>query len=140
MESSITRFTDDCPIAYSRVESVLADSDRWVTTSELRYYIGHYGSTSWVDVYKGFVTDGATVPRWLWWLIPPWGAYGNAVIVHDYLCTHKHIVKDGALLKVSDVEIDDILKESLKIGGVKAWQQKVIYSGVVLYRKLGLRD
>lgn len=36
-------------------------------------------------VPEGFVTDGATVPRWLWALFPPVCEYFPAAIVHDYL-------------------------------------------------------
>lgn len=38
-----------------------------------------------VDVPAGFVTDFASVPRLLWPLFPPWGRYGKAAVMHDYL-------------------------------------------------------
>jgi hypothetical protein len=37
-----------------------------------------------VTVPVGFVTDFASVPRILWWAIPPWGPYSRAAVVHDY--------------------------------------------------------
>ena len=36
-------------------------------------------------VPAGFVTDFASVPRVFWSIIPPWGKYGRAAILHDYL-------------------------------------------------------
>lgn len=37
-------------------------------------------------ITKGFVTDGASCPFFLWWLCPPVGdAFGEAAVVHDYL-------------------------------------------------------
>jgi len=39
-----------------------------------------------VTVPAGFITDGASVPRPLWWFIPSWGSYSRAAVVHDYLC------------------------------------------------------
>ena len=39
-----------------------------------------------ITVPKGFTSDGASVPRPLWWFLPTWGRYSSAAIVHDYLC------------------------------------------------------
>jgi len=38
-----------------------------------------------ITIPKGFVTDYASVPRYLWWLYPPVGGYDDAAVVHDYL-------------------------------------------------------
>ena len=38
-----------------------------------------------VTVPAGFITDGVTSPRILWWLYPPVGRYFAAAAVHDYL-------------------------------------------------------
>ncbi len=38
-----------------------------------------------ITVSAGAVTDMATIPRWLHWLIPPDGL-GGAAIIHDRLC------------------------------------------------------
>ncbi len=38
-----------------------------------------------IKVFKGFVTDGASVPHSLQWLYNPYGKYINAAVVHDYL-------------------------------------------------------
>lgn len=38
-----------------------------------------------ITIFKGFVTDGASVPHSLQWLYNPYGKYINAAVVHDYL-------------------------------------------------------
>lgn len=38
-------------------------------------------------VPSGFVTDFATVPRFLHWLVSPYGAYTRAAVLHDWLLT-----------------------------------------------------
>lgn len=47
----------------------------------------HLSNGDKMIVEKGFITDFASVPKWLWWLFPP--RKGNeadiAFIVHDYL-------------------------------------------------------
>lgn len=38
-----------------------------------------------VSVPAGFVTDFASIPKFLWNLLPPTGTYGKAAVVHDYM-------------------------------------------------------
>ncbi|ALF22007.1 DUF1353 domain-containing protein [Fusobacterium animalis] len=38
-----------------------------------------------IKVFKGFITDGASVPKSLQWLYNPYGKYINAAVIHDYL-------------------------------------------------------
>lgn len=38
-----------------------------------------------IKVFRGFITDGASVPKSLQWLYNPYGKYINAAVVHDYL-------------------------------------------------------
>jgi hypothetical protein len=40
-----------------------------------------------VVVPAGTMTDGASVPRPLWWFLPPWGDEATLpAVLHDYLC------------------------------------------------------
>ena len=39
-----------------------------------------------ITIPKSFLTDGATVPRIFWCLIPPYHRYLPAAIIHDYQC------------------------------------------------------
>ena len=36
-------------------------------------------------IHKGYVSNGASVPRILWGIYSPYGTYTNPAIVHDYL-------------------------------------------------------
>lgn len=38
-----------------------------------------------ITVPINFITDMASIPRPLWTLYPPWGKYGPAAILHDWL-------------------------------------------------------
>ena len=38
-----------------------------------------------IEVPAGFETDFASVPRLFWRVVPPWGRYSPAAVVHDYL-------------------------------------------------------
>lgn len=39
-----------------------------------------------VIVGADFVTDGASVPRFIWAIYPPFGPWSRAGVLHDYLC------------------------------------------------------
>lgn len=43
------------------------------------------GSATFV-VPRGFITDFASVPKFLWWLFGPTGLWTWAAILHDWLC------------------------------------------------------
>lgn len=47
----------------------------------------------------GFVTDFATVPSALTWLIPTYGKYTKAAVVHDFLCDRLNREHAGNRLK-----------------------------------------
>lgn len=51
--------------------------------SPLRYFLTSYSIS--IEIPSGFITDYASVPRLFWSWIPPWGEYGPAAILHDYL-------------------------------------------------------
>ncbi|EAA23052.1 hypothetical protein [Fusobacterium vincentii ATCC 49256] len=38
-----------------------------------------------IKVFRGFITDGASVPKSLQWIYNPFGKYINAAVIHDYL-------------------------------------------------------
>lgn len=38
-----------------------------------------------ITVPKDFITDGASVPRFLWCIFPPTGRYFYAAVIHDYI-------------------------------------------------------
>lgn len=43
------------------------------------------GGPDFVRVKPGFITDLASTPRLFWNLVPPFGRYTAAAVVHDYL-------------------------------------------------------
>ena len=76
---------------------------------------------------KHFFTDLATVPRFLWGVISPWGRDELAFIVHDWLLEYKK--KD-----YSKKFIDQQMYEFQKLVGVGPLRAKIMYEGV---RKFG---
>lgn len=64
--------------------SPMADGKRWIIRSDFGYDVSEEGSGETINIPVGFMTDFASVPRLLWGMIPRWGKYGNAAVVHDY--------------------------------------------------------
>ena len=75
-------------------------------------------------VPKGFTTDFASVPRFFWRLVPPWGRYSPAAVVHDYL------YRTG---KASRKEADRVFLRLMKQLDVPCWKRWVMYWGVRLF-------
>jgi hypothetical protein len=67
------------------VVSPLADGKTWVIVRHFGYDVGAENSGDHIGVAIGFKTDFATVPRPFWIILPKWGRYGNATVIHDWL-------------------------------------------------------
>ncbi len=77
-----------------------------------------------VTVPRGFVTDGATVPRAFWWLFPPAGRYFLAAAVHDYLLEYEGNWR----------EANRKFKDALLEQGVSRWVTYTMFSAVQVYQ------
>jgi hypothetical protein len=105
------------------------DGVTWYLNKPFSYDLGVEGSGNTIDVPAGFTTDFASVPKVFWNLLPPWGKYGPASVLHDWLYwnqTTTREVADGILreamqvCKVSVVDIN-IIYDGVRIGGQHAW-------------------
>lgn len=136
--STFTNFVGEEQLRYNKALSLAAGVSLWDTLPGFRYYVGEKGSNRWVDVESGFVTDGATIPRFLWWLLPPIEEYTQCTTLHDKLCSTYYIIElvDGVEQRtpVTRKEIDQILKESMDVLEVTPWKKKLIMAGVTVHR------
>lgn len=135
--SEFTRFSAPVAIEYAHAESKKLGRDLWRVTDGFKYYVGEENSDKWIDVPRGYLTDGASVPRMLWAVVPPWGSYGAAVIVHDILCEYLTVTLAGKPHKISRVEADRILAEAMQVLGVPKGLMDKINIAVSSYREVG---
>lgn len=82
-------------------------------------------------VPKGFRTDLASVPRFLWAFIPPFGNVSKGAVVHDYLCIYD--AYDG---KMTQKEADQVFYKLLVRHGVYKWKAKLMYFAVRIAQRL----
>jgi|ERR1700752_2442748 len=134
--SDFTRFSGDVMTSYAADASSILDLDLWRVMKGFRYYVGNKDSNKWVEVPRGYLTDGASVPRILWAVIPPWGRYGAATIVHDILCEYLSLTVDGKPCKITREQADNILFEAMKVLEVDEEQYDLIRAGVANYRRM----
>lgn len=80
-----------------------------------------------VEVPKGFVCDLASIPRFLWALLPPFGLYTTAAVVHDKLCCYE--AYDG---QMSYAEADKIFLKLMLEDGVNPTLANLMYWAVNL--------
>lgn len=101
----------------------LGDGRRWKLIEPFEYYRTGREHVRYT-VPAGFITDFASVPRLLWPILPPYGRYGKAAVLHDYL------YRSGI---VGRCEADIIFKEAMEVLGVARWKRRVLYAGVRLF-------
>ena len=78
----MSRFTGPLSVLYG--ESV--DGRGAVLLEPLVWECDELGSGFTVTIPAGYMSDGASVPWFLWWFLPPWGDKATrAAILHDYL-------------------------------------------------------
>jgi len=79
-------------------------------------------------VPTGFITDLASIPRALQWLIPVNGRHRAAAIVHDYLYCKRGQLPGGET--ASRKEADQVFKEAMKSAGVNWFTRQTMYAAV----------
>lgn len=109
-----------------------ADWKLWRLEQKLSYEIGALGSGNLIEVPPGFVTDGATIPRLFWALLPTWGSYSRAAAVHDYTVTK--ILEGDPLPNAPDLlACDNIFWEATGVCNTPYLLRVLLYLGVRYY-------
>jgi len=99
----------------------LPDGRNWEVKAPFAYL------TAWhwhFTVPTGFKTDLASIPRVFWNILPPFGKYTEAAVLHDWLYRTHLVPRPDA---------DDVLLEAMELCRVPVWQREVIYWAVRLF-------
>lgn len=91
----------------------------WMLAMPVDYTIG--SSNLGIRVPQGFVTDFASVPRFLWSALPPQDQYMLPAVIHDYLYWEQPCTKEQA---------DNLLAIAMMEQKVDRWKQRAVYSAV----------
>jgi hypothetical protein len=93
----------------------------WELLEPFTYYTDELPVEHAIHVPAGFHTDFASTPRFLWWLFPPWGTYGKAAVIHDFLYQTK---------PWSRGRCDEIFLDGMTVLGV-SWTTRTTMYGAV---------
>ena len=110
-----------------------ADQDYWVLHQPIGWIPDEIDGPGVirVDVPRGFVTDLASIPSWLWPVMTKSGRYGNAAIYHDWLYVEQlcdRATADRVFNRaLVDMGVDDATRNmiwaAVRVFGGKAWKQ-----------------
>ena len=96
---------------------------KWYKRAKWELMEEYISTNQVVNVPKGFITDGASIPSFMRWLFSPTGRYFGAAIIHDYIIvTHsdwdyanRQFAAEMKALKIKP------WRRSLMVGAVKLW-------------------
>ncbi len=94
------------------------DGVNWRLTQDFIYDSDMLGR---ITVPAGFLTDFASTPQALWTDLPPYGRYGPAAVVHDWLYWTQPCTREKA---------DAVLFEAMGELGVDSRRRYLIFEGV----------
>lgn len=105
-----------------RLISIPPDYELFEVPVDFEYHVGKEDSGEVVRIPKGFITDGASIPKFAWSIIGgPLGRYAAAAVVHDYLY-HKKIY--------SRSKADAIFLEAMGVLKVPWWKRRTMWLAV----------
>lgn len=131
-----TEFDAALSIEYDADASQALGKDYWRVLNGFKFYLDDPTEEKLVFVPAGYLTDGATVPRMFWSLLPPWGSYGQAAVVHDILCERLAISVHGINSTITRAQADSAFKQAMVSLKVPRWKRNVMYIAVRVFAKV----
>ena len=123
-------YSNDGFVSYADDASLLLEKDYWYLKHPLKVDITMGDDFYEIHIPKGYLTDGASVPRILWSICPKWDKSHKAVILHDYLCEYGIVTINGKPTQISREEIDKIFLLALKYEGLSKLKYSIMYGAV----------
>lgn len=123
-------------VGYHKDASIALGADCWQVMQPFTYRTRNPHCVETVTIPAGFLTDGASVPRAFWSMLPPWGIYGQPAVVHDYLCESLMVMQDNRMVRITRQQADSIFAETLAAINVPLGKRVILEQGVDLYRNM----
>jgi hypothetical protein len=120
----VSKFTESIGDLYI---SPVGDGRTFILKNEFSFYLCKKRGDI-ITVPSGFHTDGASIPLIFRWLLPRWGKYGKAAILHDYLYRAKF---------KSRKDSDLIMLRAMSVLKVCKWQKTAIYNTLRMFGWFG---
>lgn len=136
----MSSFTD--PLDVRILQREIKTRGLYKLLKEFTYEIGEEGSGVLVEVPAGFVTDLASVPWFIRWLISPGGLHAKASVIHDYLYSKGVIQTKGVTQTETPTRLraDQIMKEAMVVLKVPCIRRWMIYKAVRWFAKSAFKN
>ncbi|BBP82466.1 hypothetical protein PHLH8_21080 [Pseudomonas sp. Pc102] len=123
----------DAPLdtRYDREASEVLGADHWRILTPFRLMLS---DRQWAAVPTGILTDGGSIPRVMHGIIPPWGKFGQAYVMHDQLCEYLSLTVDGRPSPIARVRCDSLLYVGMQVLGGTPEEIAAVQAGVDLFR------
>lgn len=94
-----------------------------------------------ISIPRGFITDGATIPKLFWNILSPFGRFFKSCALHDYICLMAKLKNNEAPTLKEGISIatqyrkraDTLLALSMKKQGIALWRRLLIMANVRAY-------
>lgn len=96
----------------------------WVLIDQFEFRYRDAGHVRRLIVPRGFLTDFASVPQVFRVFLPPWGKYGQASVIHDWMYWDQSLTRGAA---------DRVFLDGMQTLGVWGPARWIIYAGVRLF-------
>jgi len=110
------------------------DGRHWKLLSPFKYCADLGADGELITVPAGFISDLASIPRFLWDLYPPEGQWDWGAVVHDYLYVMAGVIP-GATRTYSKLDADNIFRDALALQGVGPITRNLMYAAVRRFGK-----
>lgn len=136
--SSFTKFDAPLNVTFNKEASRILKDEYYMAETGFIFYLNYEDKRKYVRVDRGFLSDGASIPKPFRWLLPRWGKYGQAAVLHDKLCETFEVIEfvEGVEFKrpVTRFEIDAIFYLAMDVLEVNKLVSGTIRTFVDLYR------
>ena len=95
---------------------------KWKLFLPFTYHIGSKRSNRYIQVPKDFEMDFASIPKFLFWLLPWWAKFNKSSPIHDFLYRVKRVMGKPITRK----KADDIWLESMLVDFRNHWGGKLV--------------
>lgn len=113
--SSFTQFSGELHTVKASDTIGFLDGDYRYIDPGFEFYLDEASPEEKVIIERGYLTDGASIPKPIRWFLRPWGKYGQCAVVHDKLCE----TWATNLRKLSNrKEVDEIFFKSMEVAGI----------------------
>lgn len=138
--SDFTNFDATLQVVYDKRATQLLGRKFYKVTQSFRFFRSREEPNVWAYVPAGYLSDGASVPRLFQWLIPAWGRYGQAAVLHDILCDTLQLFKNGVPVGITRREADHLFLDGMIAAKVPWYTRWVLFAAVRLWGMFGWRS